>query len=128
MGMSELNRLVLVVDDDPGQREQITRFLERSSIAVEEANTGEEAFELAKDYHPAVIIMDVGLPGIGGIEAANRIGALLPEAKVIMMSGFRNNLVEANRYARTAFTVIEKPVPLKILQRFVTEALMAAGH
>lgn len=126
--MTGLNRLVLVVDDDPGQREQIAQFLERKSIAVEQANTGEEAFELVKSYHPAVVIMDVGMPGIGGVEAANKIGAILPEAKVIMMSGFRNNLVAANRYASTAFAVIEKPVPLKILQRFVTEALLAAGH
>ena len=121
------NRLVLIADDDPGQRRQVAHSLKRSGIHVDEAESGEEAYGRVKELHPAVVLMDVNMPGAGGIDAANWIGSFSPETKVVVMSGQTEDIINANRHASTAFAVIQKPIPLKILLRFVSSALASAG-
>lgn len=120
-----MRKIVLVVDDDGGIRAQIKSYLERRSMTVEEANSGESAVVLVQQLQPAVILMDVKMPGMGGIAAAEQIYGILPEAKTILMSGDHEKIVEANRNKEHVFTVIEKPVPLPILEKFVREALLS---
>jgi two-component system NarL family response regulator len=53
---------------------------------VAEASTGEEAVELARDTVPDVVLLDVRMPGIGGIEAARRLALEVPAARVVMLT------------------------------------------
>ncbi len=64
--------ILLVEDHIPNQR-MITRRLERRGYAVRCASTGEEAIELAQSDRPALVLMDLGLPGIDGYESMRRI-------------------------------------------------------
>jgi two-component system KDP operon response regulator KdpE len=59
---------VLVVDDEPQIRRALTVNLKARGYAVDQAGTGEEALHLAAARHPDVVLLDLGLPGIGGLE------------------------------------------------------------
>ncbi len=118
------HRLVLVADDDPLQRRQIIDFLTRKGVAVIEANNGEVAIEQARHHRPAVVLLDAKMPGTDGLEAARVIKDFAWKPKVILMSGLQDYVVTANREVSGIFAVIEKPIPLRQLGRFVEEALL----
>jgi DNA-binding NarL/FixJ family response regulator len=79
---------VLVVDDFVPFRRMISSILEVEDYVhiVGEASDGLEAIEKAKELLPDLILLDVGLPKLDGIEAARRIRGLLPAARVIFVS------------------------------------------
>lgn len=79
---------VLVVDDHELVRKGITRMLndEDGIEVLGEASSGEEALELARKLQPNVVIMDVKMPGIGGIEATSKIVKALPDVQVLALS------------------------------------------
>jgi DNA-binding NarL/FixJ family response regulator len=78
----------LVVDDHPLLREGVVRSLdsEEDFEVVAEASTGEEALELATDLVPDLVVMDLAMPGIGGIEATERIAAASPAAAILILT------------------------------------------
>ena len=84
---------VMVVDDHAVVRMGLKALLELydNFNVVGEAETGEEAVELARREKPAVVIMDIRLPGISGIEACREIRAELPEVKVIMLTSYADD-------------------------------------
>ena len=79
---------VLIVDDIPETRDHLTRLLglEREVDVAGTASSGEEAIQLAMDLRPDVIVMDINMPGMDGIAAAEIISQRLPYSPVIMMS------------------------------------------
>ncbi len=79
---------VVLVDDHELVRMGIRRLLEDVSEVsiVGEASSGEEAIKLARDLKPRVMLMDVKMPGIGGLEATRRISASLPDTRVIAVT------------------------------------------
>lgn len=83
-----MSHRVLVVDDHRGFRNAAGGVLAASPAftVVGEAASGEEAVELAARLGPAVIVMDIGLPGIDGIEATRRILAAAPDTRIVLVS------------------------------------------
>jgi DNA-binding response OmpR family regulator len=81
---------VLVVDDEPLVRDVLTTQLTTQEYEVVQATNGEESIELASSTQPHVILMDMGLPGLDGIEACRRLKAnkKTRHIPVIMMTGF----------------------------------------
>ena len=114
---------VLVVDDDPLQQGEITEFLSRLGIDVIVADNGFAAFHEIKNTRPAVVVMDMKMPGLDGIHVSRLVSKLDYQPKVILMSGYPEYIYKAHQEDASIFAVIEKPVPLKALARFVTEAL-----
>jgi CheY-like chemotaxis protein len=66
---------VLIVDDYQDAREMYAEYLRVCGFRVSEAATGLEALDLARELSPDVILMDLSLPGIDGVEAARRLKA-----------------------------------------------------
>jgi DNA-binding NarL/FixJ family response regulator len=89
--MSQLR--ILIADDHPVFRDGIRTLLEvTAGIEVTgEATTGEEAVALAEQNQPDLILMDVQMPGLNGIEATQRIVARHPDTRVLMLTMFEDD-------------------------------------
>src|SRR4051812_27770360 len=78
---------VLLVDDHEIYRAGLRGLLEEAGIdIVGEAANGETALTLVEEKHPNVVIMDLNMPGVGGIEAARQIATVAPLTRVIMLT------------------------------------------
>jgi two-component system invasion response regulator UvrY len=79
---------VLLVDDHAVVREGYRRLLERTPdiAVVAEAGSGDEAYRAFVEHAPAVVVMDINLPGVGGIETARRMLARESQARILMFS------------------------------------------
>jgi len=86
MKMSK-TRNVLLVEDHTIVRQGLKRLLEERGITVVgEAGDGYQAVRVAKEKHPDIVIMDISLPKLGGIDATRRIKKELPGTKVLMLT------------------------------------------
>jgi DNA-binding NarL/FixJ family response regulator len=98
---------VLVVDDHPLMRSGIRTLLEKTRPGVEivEAPDGLSAMELALEQRPDVVLMDISMPGLNGVEAARRISADIPGCKVIMLSMHQDEqrVVQSMRAGASAY-------------------------
>jgi two-component system KDP operon response regulator KdpE len=77
---------VLVVDDEPSLRKVIRASLAASGFAVEEAGTGKDAVAAMKQHPYDIVLLDVNMPGISGVEACRQIRALAPRAGIVMVT------------------------------------------
>ena len=106
-----MNRIrVLIVDDQPLARAGFKAVLEATGgvEVVAEAGTGEEAVQLARHHDPDVVLMDVRMPGMDGIEATRR----MPRQKVLILTtfGLDDYIVEALRAGASGFLLKDAPV------------------
>src|ERR1700732_3358759 len=77
---------VLIADDHRLFREALRVVLERECEVVGEAASGEEAVTLAARTRPNIVLLDVGVPGVGGLNAAHRLAKEAPASKVVILS------------------------------------------
>ena len=78
---------ILIADDNDVFRGEIKRLLEgEPEVTVAEAEDGEEALRLTQELRPEVVLMDIVMPRIDGLEATRRIKAVQPETKVIILT------------------------------------------
>ncbi|MGC3999156.1 MAG: sigma-54 dependent transcriptional regulator [Anaeromyxobacter sp.] len=117
---------VLVVDDEKLIRWSITERLQRSGHEVVTAESGEGALEAIAASPPEVMVLDVKLPGIDGVETLRRALALQPELAVLMISAHStvDIAVEAMKHGAVDFLV--KPFALQALDEAVSRALTTA--
>jgi len=78
---------LLMVEDEPAIVEGIGALLSIAGYDVSSAGTGEEAIEEIDALNPDIVLLDVGLPGIDGIETHRRLRALKPRLPIILASG-----------------------------------------
>ena len=101
---------VLVVDDQAPFRaiaRQVVELTPGFSV-VGEAETGEDAVRLAAELRPEMVLMDINLPGISGIEATRRIVADAPSVAVILLSTYRDTDLPADALACGARRYVHK--------------------
>lgn len=133
---------VMLVDDHEVVRQGIRALLEAEDDLeiVAEASDGEEALGLAKTYRPHVVVMDVRMPGLGGVEACRALRDDDPDVQVIMLTSFSddealfnsimagaagfvlkqirgNDLVEAVRTVGSGGSLLDPGVTKRVLER-----------
>ena len=115
---------VLVVDDDAQIRKTLRGVLEDEGHAVGEAPDGERALELLDQRRFDVVLLDVNMPGMGGLEVLGMVREAAPETGVVMVSGESTISTAVRALKRGAFDFIEKPVdPERLL-----DVIAQAGH
>ena len=84
--MSLPQNSVLIVDDEASLRKTLRTSLIASGFAVEEARSGEEALTIIQEHPFDLVLLDINMPGIGGIEACRRIRGTSPHAGIVMIT------------------------------------------
>jgi len=117
-----LKAKVLVVDDEAGIRDLCSRIL-RQSYEITTAHDGPTAIEMAETAPPDLLLTDIRMPGMTGIEAAKRIVKRNPEISVVVMTGFGefDTLLETVRLGVSGFLI--KPFTPDDLRKTVEESL-----
>ena len=115
---------VLIADDDEFIRRLVTTTLEDvSGVRLLEARDGREAVELAVRTRPALILLDVGMPGLDGIEACRRLRAepATSETPIVMLTAHAGDEDESRAVAAGADRYLTKPFSPLDLLRLVDE-------
>ena len=103
---------VLVVDDERVIADTLSMILNQSGFAARAVYSGERALELATTFAPDMLISDVIMADLNGIDAAIQIRALLPRIKILLFSGqaATADLLEKARARGYEFEIMAKPV------------------
>jgi CheY-like chemotaxis protein len=103
---------VLVADDERVIADTLAMILNQSGFQAKVAYSGEKALELAAEFQPNMLISDVIMAGLNGIDAAIKIRGLLPNIKILLFSGqaATADLLEKARAQGYEFEILAKPV------------------
>jgi DNA-binding NarL/FixJ family response regulator len=96
---------VLIVDDQPRARKSVRALLStwQRGGEIHEAGNGREAVRLVEEFRPHLVLLDVRMPGMDGIEATRQIKARWPQVKVVVLSMYVENQNEALAAGADAF-------------------------
>src|SRR6266576_1458031 len=114
---------ILVVDDELGMRQFLTHLLQRDGHAIRTAENGRQAMELLRQQPADVVISDVKMPDMGGIELLRAARELQPNIEIIMMTAFANEGTAHEAFLLGAFDFVHKPFDNDLLREKVSRAL-----
>ena len=116
-------KTLLVADDDASIRSLLKQMLSDEGFAVVEASTGIEVVEKVKETSPDLVIMDVRMPELDGIEALSRVKASNPKTAVLIMTAFGSSNAAIRAMELGAFDYITKPFELDKISHSVKRVL-----
>ena len=114
---------VLVVDDEAQIRNSLRGILAEEGLRVLEAEDGRQALELIEREHPELVILDIWMPEMDGLQLLQQLHDGAPGPEVVMISGHGNIETAVRATKLGAFDFIEKPFSLDALLRVVNRAL-----
>jgi DNA-binding response OmpR family regulator len=117
-------RRILIVDDDTSIVGLLQQYFESTGYQVEFALHGGDALTLIQHDPPDVVLLDIAMPGLDGVQVLQRILALGAAPPVIIVTGHDENALAKRTRAMGAFDYITKPFELSRLGRAVTAALV----
>ena len=130
--MSEQQRTirVLVAEDNPLERSTVVDLLGALGyMVVAEVDSGAEAIDKARQFAPDAVLLDVHMPGAGGVEAAEEIAAALPGTAVLLITGDLSLQLSSNELMRSsAVALLAKPTPPSTLDATIRLAVTRAGE
>lgn len=118
---------VLVVDDDPVIGQSFDRVLSGKGYAVITASNGEEALRKLKDENYDVVFADIKMPGMNGLEVAERIKASQPWLPVVIVTGYGTEANETRANAAGVSAFLRKPLTPDMIEDSAQKALREKG-
>ncbi|WP_243439623.1 response regulator [Fundidesulfovibrio soli] len=113
---------LLLVDDEAEFIETLGKRLARRGLTVHLANSGQQALDIIGGNELDVVVLDVKMPGMDGIEALQKIKALKPDLEVLMLTAHANVEVAMRGMELGAFDYLMKPVELDELLYKIQDA------
>ncbi|MDQ5845949.1 MAG: sigma-54 dependent transcriptional regulator [Acidobacteriota bacterium] len=114
---------LLIVDDELGMRQFLTHLFQREGHDVRAVDNGREAIELLRKGPADLIVSDVRMPDMNGIELLRAARELFPDVEVIMMTAFANVETAREAFLLGAFDFVQKPFDNDLLKETVNRAL-----
>lgn len=121
--MAGLQKRILVVDDQFGIRVLLQEVLEREGYVVHPAVCGAEALALLREHAPDLVLLDMKIPGMDGLEILTRIRRLVPTQPVIMMTAYGELDLVKEASALGAIGHFTKPFDIDELRKSIAQAL-----
>ena len=118
-------KVILVADDNPKNLYLARFLLERSGLQVEEAHTGEEALRGVRRCHPALVLMDIQMPGMDGLEATRRIKEQFEPPRIVALTARVMADDRSDIFSAGCDGIIEKPINP---QKFVSQVEQYLGR
>jgi DNA-binding response OmpR family regulator len=119
---------IFIVDDEIKARENLKNYITpRYDCDITEAHDGESAIKKVKDMKPDIILLDIRMPGISGIETIGEIKRISPDSRIIVISAWRSPDVATKAMSTGAFDYLDKPVDFKVFQERFESALVSIG-
>lgn len=118
---------LLIVDDEVFTREGLLEMLPLEDLGITEtrqAFDGIDALNIVKDFEPNILLTDVRMPRMNGIELAFEIRKLYPECSIIFMSGYSDKEYLKSAISLKAITYVEKPIELEELEEAIKTAVL----
>lgn len=123
-GRPEGGRRVLVVDDEPQFREVLVEYLEGKGFEALGIGDGAEALRQLPEFRPQLVLLDISMPGLDGVETLRRLKALAPETSVVMVSSSEDLETARQTLAMGAADYVSKPVDYPYLDSVLETHLL----
>ena len=120
-----MNR-ILVVDDEPGVCDLLKRCFEAEGYEVEVATNGEEGVECYRKQPADVVLLDMKMPGMDGMEVLARLREMDPGAGVIVATAVREKDIADKAMAAGAYDFVNKPFDIEYLKTSVLSKIVLA--
>lgn len=108
---------ILVVDDEPDSVELLQEFLTGKGYEVVTASNGEEALRKVKEERPHLVLLDVRMPGMNGLDVLRKVREFDQEVGVIMVTAVNEEDTGRDALKLGAFDYIVKPLNFEYLER-----------
>lgn len=115
---------ILIVDDEEDVRTVLEQVIARQGYETRSAADGQSALRMIRENPPDVVLLDINLPGLTGVDALEAVHTLAPNIKVIMMSGAASFELAKETLAHGAFDFVAKPPDMKALAHTLHAALL----
>jgi len=125
MSLSD-NYSILITDDDPECREALREIVEPEGFRTLMASSGEEAVDIVREEHIHVILLDMHLPRMTGLETLQLVRQINSVLPCILVTGSANEELMRQAFSVRAYSVIPKPVSKNVLLYTLIRALMKA--
>lgn len=116
---------ILVVDDDQSIATAFERFLKHEGHGCTIASNAEEAVRLVGELDPDLVVMDIRMPGVDGLQALQQLRATYPDVLVVMMTAYGSSQTSIDAIRAGAFEYLTKPLDLNRLRTVIDHALAA---
>jgi CheY-like chemotaxis protein/uncharacterized membrane protein len=124
--MSALQHKVLVVDDDPVVGKSFNRVLSQKGYVVVTAGNAQEALSKVQEGEYDVVFTDIKMPGMSGIELAERLKVERPWTPVVIVTGYGSTANQDRAKAAGVSSFLQKPLSPEMIESSLTQALLDA--
>lgn len=121
--MSISNALILVIDDQPGIRRLLAEVLQEDGYDVAVAANGQEALQKVKEITPSLILMDMKMPGMDGLETFRELKKIGKAERVVMMTAYGELELVKEALSLGAYKYITKPFDINVIKTTIKEAI-----
>jgi two-component system OmpR family response regulator len=119
---------ILVVDDDPGVRELLDDFLRSRGYEVDTASDGAAALAALHRFTPDLVLLDLMMPGINGMQVLRDRPESAREVPVIVVTAVTEEEIGRAALRAGAMDYVTKPIDLLYLERTIATALLQTGR
>lgn len=119
---------LLIIDDDPGSLELLSSALKQEDVQILTAGDPQRGLDLVRNYRPQVVLTDLIMPGMGGLEVLDRIVEFDPSIDVLLMTAHYSTESAVDAIKRGACDYLNKPITLQVLRARVNTLLEQANR